>query len=56
MTAPVTCFVQPGAGPFCESTTTVAFYLPAQHQANPPKPSEPEVFIETRPGITVFVR
>ncbi|KAJ6660202.1 hypothetical protein lerEdw1_018129 [Lerista edwardsae] len=56
MTAPVTCFVQPGAGPFCESTTTVAFYLPPQHQANPPKPSEADIFIETRPAITVYVR
>ncbi|XP_053145299.1 heme-binding protein 2 isoform X2 [Hemicordylus capensis] len=28
----------------------------AQHQANPPKPTEPDVFIENRPAITVFVR
>ncbi|XP_061479966.1 heme-binding protein 2 [Rhineura floridana] len=56
MTAPVTCYVQPGAGPFSESTTTVSFYVPSQHQANPPKPSEADVFIETRPAITVFVR
>ncbi|XP_062981772.1 heme-binding protein 2 [Elgaria multicarinata webbii] len=56
MTAPVTCYVQPGAGPFCESITTVSFYVPSQHQANPPKPSEADVFIETRPTITVFVR
>nr|XP_034964767.1 heme-binding protein 2 isoform X1 [Zootoca vivipara] len=56
MTAPVTCYVQPGAGPFCESTTTVSFYVPPQHQANPPKPSEADVFIEMRPAITVFVR
>ncbi|XP_020634102.1 heme-binding protein 2 isoform X1 [Pogona vitticeps] len=56
MTAPVTCYVQPGAGPFCESTTIVSFYVPSQHQANPPKPTEADVFIETRPAITVFVR
>nr|XP_060609440.1 heme-binding protein 2 [Anolis sagrei ordinatus] len=56
MTAPVTCFVQPGAGPFCESTTTVSFYVPSQHQQNPPKPLEAGVFIESRSSIIVFVR
>ncbi|XP_070589710.1 heme-binding protein 2 isoform X1 [Erythrolamprus reginae] len=56
MTAPVTCYVQPGAGPFSESITTVAFYLPSQYQANPPKPSDPDVFIESKSAITVYVR
>uniref|UniRef100_A0A452HW11 Uncharacterized protein n=1 Tax=Gopherus agassizii TaxID=38772 RepID=A0A452HW11_9SAUR len=29
MTAPVTFHVEPGAGPFCESTITVSFYIPS---------------------------
>ncbi|XP_048700362.1 heme-binding protein 2 isoform X1 [Caretta caretta] len=56
MTAPVTCHVEPGAGPFCESTITVSFYIPSDHQADPPKPSESDSFIENRPETTVFVR
>ncbi|XP_043398970.1 heme-binding protein 2 isoform X3 [Chelonia mydas] len=56
MTAPVTCHVEPGAGPFCESTITVSFYIPSDHQADPPKPSESDSFIENRPEMTVFVR
>ncbi|KAJ8270518.1 hypothetical protein GJAV_G00115870 [Gymnothorax javanicus] len=56
MTAPVTCLVEPGAGPACESTFTVSFYVPEQHQDDPPKPTDPEVFIEHRKEHTVFVR
>uniref|UniRef100_A0A8C3RKV7 Heme-binding protein 2 n=1 Tax=Chelydra serpentina TaxID=8475 RepID=A0A8C3RKV7_CHESE len=56
MTAPVTCHVEPGAGPFCESTITVSFYIPSVHQADPPKPSESDIFFENRPAMTVFVR
>lgn len=56
MTAPVTCLVRPGAGPACESTFTVSFYVPEQHQAAPPKPSDPAVYIEDRKELTVFVR
>ncbi|KAJ8410193.1 hypothetical protein AAFF_G00201740 [Aldrovandia affinis] len=56
MTAPVTCLVSPGAGPACESTFTVSFYVPEQHQAAPPKPSDPDVYIEDRKELTVFVR
>ncbi|XP_064195305.1 heme-binding protein 2 isoform X2 [Anguilla rostrata] len=56
MTAPVTCLVDPGAGPACETNFTVSFYVPEQHQADPPKPTDPEVFIEDRKEHTVFVR
>ncbi|KPP67651.1 SOUL1 protein-like [Scleropages formosus] len=56
MTAPVTCLVDPGAGPACESTFTVSFYIPEKHQADPPKPTDPEVFIENRKEFTAFVR
>uniref|UniRef100_A0A3Q0RBL7 Heme binding protein 2 n=1 Tax=Amphilophus citrinellus TaxID=61819 RepID=A0A3Q0RBL7_AMPCI len=56
MTAPVTCHVNPGAGPACESQFTVSFYIPEEHQANPPEPNEAEVFIEDRKELTVYVR
>ncbi|XP_040821304.1 heme-binding protein 2 isoform X1 [Ochotona curzoniae] len=56
MTAPVTSFVEPGSGPFSEATVTVSLYLPWEQQSDPPRPSESGVFIEERPGMTVFVR
>lgn len=56
MTAPVTCRVEPGDGPACESRFTVSFYIPEEHQASPPEPSEPEVFLENRQEFTAYVR
>ncbi|KAL2082168.1 hypothetical protein ACEWY4_021986 [Coilia grayii] len=56
MTAPVTCRIEPGVGPECESTFTVSFFIPQQNQADPPKPTSPNIFIENRPELTVFVR
>ncbi|MCJ8743811.1 hypothetical protein PDJAM_G00098500 [Pangasius djambal] len=56
MTAPVTCLINPGEGPSCESSFSVSFYLPEEHQAEPPKASIPEIFIENRKEFTVFVR
>ncbi|XP_065112894.1 heme-binding protein 2 [Paramisgurnus dabryanus] len=56
MTAPVSCKIEPGAGPACESTFTVSFYIPEEHQTDPPTPSDADVFIENRPEFTAFVR
>ncbi|XP_058469653.1 heme-binding protein 2 [Solea solea] len=56
MTAPVTCCVEPGAGPACESKFTVSFYIPEEHQENPPEPSSPELFVEHRKEFTAYVR
>ncbi|KAG8582901.1 hypothetical protein GDO81_008219 [Engystomops pustulosus] len=56
MTAPVTTYIEPGAGPSCESTITVSFYIPTEHQDDPPKPSESNVFVTERPETTVYVR
>ncbi|KAK7101865.1 heme-binding protein 2-like [Littorina saxatilis] len=55
MTAPVTTWVDPGAGPNCESSFTVSFYIPTEHQEDPPKPTNPLVFIEDRPEFTAYV-
>ena len=32
------------------------FYLNEEHQANPPKPNSPDVYIVIRPAMTVFTR
>ena len=32
------------------------FYISEEHQANPPKPSDPEVYLVKRPEMTVFTR
>ena len=32
------------------------FYLNQEHQANPPKPNSPKVYIVVRPAMTVFTR
>ncbi|XP_068198863.1 heme-binding protein 2 [Antennarius striatus] len=56
MTAPVTGRVDPGDGPTCDSHFTVSFFLPEEHQDNPPEPSDPEVFVEHRKEFTAYVR
>lgn len=56
MTAPVTCHVVPGDGPNCESKFTVSFYIPEEHQADPPAPTDPEVFVENRKEFATYVR
>lgn len=56
LTAPVTSYVEPGSGPFSESTITVSLYIPSEQQSEPPRPSESDVFIEDRTEMTVFVR
>ncbi|XP_062585676.1 heme-binding protein 2-like isoform X1 [Saccostrea cucullata] len=56
MTAPVSTKVEPGAGPNCESTFTVSFFIPPEHQENPPQPKNPNVFIEERPEFEAYVK
>ncbi|XP_021567153.1 heme-binding protein 2, partial [Carlito syrichta] len=56
MTAPVMSYVEPGSGPFSESTITISLYIPSEQQFDPPRPSESDVFIEDRAEMTVFVR
>lgn len=54
MTAPVATRIVPGAGPNCESTFTVSFYIPPKHQTDPPSPSNKDVFIEQFPEMTLY--
>ena len=32
------------------------FYLNSKHQANPPEPNSPDVYIVSRPAMTIFTR
>ena len=54
MTAPVATKVLPGQGPNCNSFFTQSFYVPYVNQADPPKPTNPEVFLETFPATTIY--
>ncbi|KAI8112970.1 hypothetical protein M9435_002976 [Picochlorum sp. BPE23] len=56
MTSPVTIETAPSCGPFCKQNYTVSFYLPKEFQDNPPKPTDPNVHIQTKKAATVFVR
>jgi len=56
MTSPVTTLIEPGAGPNCESTFTMAFYIPPSFQENTPQPTDSTVSIEERPEFKVFAR
>lgn len=56
MTAPVTSYVEPGSGPFSQSTITISLYIPSEQQSDPPRPLESDVFIEDRAEMTVFAR
>jgi hypothetical protein len=56
MTAPVRTKLEAGAGPFCKSTFTVSFFVPFKYQdESPPKPTNPDVYLETTPQQTVYV-
>lgn len=55
MTAPVATKIVPGAGPNCENSFTVSFYIPTELQDNPPEPSASDVFIEEWPPMDVYV-
>jgi len=57
MTAPVSVLIEPGSGPNCESTFTMAFYVPDAFQGDDtPIPTNPDVSIEERPEFKVFAR
>ena len=55
MTCPVAVKIQPSQGPACESMFTTHFYIPAEHQANTPQPSNKEVSLIEYPEFTAYV-
>ena len=56
MTAPVITKIIPGEGPNCENTFIVSFFIPPDYQSDPPKPTNPDVFIEEFPDMTVYTK
>lgn len=57
MTTPVLNYIQPPAGPNCNTTFTVSFYVPYKYQTagGPPKPTAANVYIKTIPALFVGV-
>ncbi|KAK3103681.1 hypothetical protein FSP39_020981 [Pinctada imbricata] len=55
MTAPVLIQVIPGQGPACESNFTMSFFV-SPKESNPPKPSDPKVWIKKEEKTRVYVR
>jgi len=56
MTAPVITEIVPGAGPNCESTFTMSFYVPKALWSDIPKPTASDVFLHHVEERTVYVR
>ncbi|XP_068234272.1 heme-binding protein 2-like [Palaemon carinicauda] len=56
MTSPVTTFVEPGPGPTCQSTFTMGFLIPEEHQEDPPPSGDNTIFFESRPEMVVLTR
>ena len=56
MTGPVSMRILPGEGPNCESNYTMSFYIPSDLQDSPPAPSDPDVYIEERPGFQLVAK
>jgi len=55
MTAPVRDQIIPGAGPFCNSTFMISFFVPFKFQSKPPTPTNPLAKITLSPEMTVGV-
>ena len=56
MTAPVTIRTEPGAGPNCKSTFIISFFIGQNFRQNPPKPTNPDVYLDTVPEMDVYAR
>jgi len=54
MTTPVTVQRTPASG--STSRMPMCFYLTSDQQTNPPQPTEPELYIQDRPAITIYTR
>ena len=56
MTAPVTVRIEPGAGPNCESAFIISFFIGQNFRQNPPKPTNPDVYLDNVPEMDVYAR
>lgn len=53
MAAPVQVRVVPGAGPTCNTTFRVSFFVPFADQADPPAPTDASVYVDKQPAARV---
>lgn len=53
MAAPVQVRVFPGAGPTCNTTFRVSFFVPFSDQADPPRPTDAAVYVDRQPAARV---
>ncbi|XP_043091633.1 heme-binding protein 2 [Puntigrus tetrazona] len=56
MTAPVLIKVNDSASLWQSSVYGLSFLLPSKHQANPPKPTDPSVYLTNTPDMKVYVK
>jgi len=56
MTAPVTTYIEPGAGPNCNNNFTMCFFVPTAFWGNTPQPTDKEVFLLDTPESTQYVK
>ncbi|XP_064635331.1 heme-binding protein 2-like [Lineus longissimus] len=56
MTCPVLTKIKPGPGPTCESNFTRSFMVPFSHQPSAPAPTDKDVYLNSMPEMTVYVR
>ncbi|KAK6186826.1 hypothetical protein SNE40_006096 [Patella caerulea] len=56
MTAPVATKIFPGPGPNCESMFTVSFFILPENADNSPVPTNPDVYLETWPPLTIYAK
>ena len=54
MTVPVSTYVT--QTPEGEISKEMCFFIGAEHQKETPKPTNPEVYIKARPGMTILTR
>jgi len=54
MTVPVTMHYTPAEGG--KERMAMCFYLGAPHQANPPQPTNADVYLQDRPAMTIYTR
>jgi hypothetical protein len=55
MTCPVLTKVEAGAGPNCNTSLTVAFFIPFKYQGTAPAPTNPNTFLFEQEELTVAV-
>merc|ERR1719433_674019 len=55
MTAPVTSYITPGEGPFCEDHFNISFFVPFYLQGKAPVPTSPDVYSIQRQPMKVYV-